>query len=201
MLVCGIDEAGRGPLAGPVTAAAVILPEAAQGTGNPAHTMDRGTADALFAGLGDSKFLSPEERARIAVLIKDYALAWAVGWSWPEEIDRFNIHRATLMAMKRALAGIHPVPDLVMVDGLFVPECGLKAKAVVRGDQKIKAIMAASILAKTERDMWMVAYATIDSRYGFELHKGYPTKAHRAQVKRHGLSRIHRRSFRVSFPE
>jgi ribonuclease HII len=191
MRVCGIDEAGRGPIAGPVTAAAVILPG-----GPPCRT-----ADALFSALGDSKTLTAEERARAAVLIKERALAWSVGWSWPEEIDHLNIHRATLLAMQRALSGIYPLPDLVLVDGLFVPDCPLKAKAVVRGDQKIRAIMAASILAKTERDRWMIAYSEMDPRYGFERHKGYPTRAHRTQVKCFGLSPIHRRSFRISVPE
>jgi ribonuclease HII len=192
MRVCGIDEAGRGPLAGPVTAAAVVLP-----VGSSA----RRAAGALFAALGDSKALSPEERTRAAALIRQHALAWAVGWSWPEEIDRLNIHRATLLAMNRALSGIYPLPDLVVVDGLFVPDCSLKAKAVVRGDQKVLSIMAASILAKTERDQWMVAYSKLESRYHFEAHKGYPTPEHRILVKRYGLSPIHRRSFRISVPE
>jgi ribonuclease HII len=192
MHVCGIDEAGRGPLAGPVTAAAVIL---------PAGSAARRAASTLFAALGDSKALSPKARTRAAALIREHALAWAVGWSWPEEIDRLNIHRATLLAMNRALSYIHPLPDLVVVDGLFVPDCQCKAKAVVRGDQKVQSIMAASILAKTERDLWMVAYSKIESRYGFESHKGYPTPEHRMLVERYGLSRIHRRSFRICSPE
>jgi ribonuclease HII len=192
MLVCGIDESGRGPLAGPVTAAAVIL---------PGGSSARRTASSLFASLGDSKALSPEARTRAAALIREHALAWAVGWSWPEEIDRLNIHRATLLAMHRALSDIYPLPDLVVVDGLFVPDCGFRAKAVVRGDQKVQSIMAASILAKTERDMWMVAYSKIESRYGFEIHKGYATLKHRTLVERFGLCSIHRRSFSFSVPE
>jgi len=192
MRVCGIDESGRGPLAGPVTAAAVVL---------PAGSSARRTAGILFAALGDSKALSPEERTRAAALIREHALSWAVGWSWPEEIDRLNIHGATLLAMNRALSGIYPLPDLVVVDGLFVPDCRFKAKAVVRGDQKVQSIMAASILAKTERDLWMIAYSKIESRYGFQFHKGYPTPEHRTLVGRYGLSPIHRRSFRISFPE
>ena len=191
MLVCGIDEAGRGPIAGPVTAAAVILPG-----GLPVRT-----AGALFSALGDSKSLTADQRTMAAALIREHALAWSVGWSWPEEIDHLNIHRATLLAMQRALSGIYPPPDLVVVDGLFVPDCPMKAKAVVRGDQKVRAIMAASILAKTERDRWMIAYSEIEPRYGFERHKGYPTRAHRRQVKCFGLSPIHRRSFRISLPE
>jgi len=192
MRVCGIDEAGRGPLAGPVTAAAVVL---------PAGVSARRAAGSLFAALGDSKTLSPEQRTRAAALIREHAIAWSVGWCWPDEIDRLNIHWATLLAMNRALSGIYPLPDLVVVDGLFVPECSIKTKAVVRGDQKVQAIMAASILAKTERDLWMVAYSKIESRYGFEFHKGYPTLEHRTLIKRYGLSPIHRRSFRVSVPE
>jgi len=191
MLVCGIDESGRGPLAGPVTAAAVIL---------PGGFSARRSASGLFAALGDSKALTPEERTRAAVLIREHALAWALGWSWPDEIDRLNIHRATLLAMHRALSGIFPLPELVVVDGLFVPDCGFRAKAVVRGDQKVQSIMAASILAKTERDLWMVAYSKLESRYGFEIHKGYATPEHRMLVERFGLCSIHRRSFRFSVP-
>jgi ribonuclease HII len=192
MRVCGIDEAGRGPLAGPVTAAAVVLPKR--------DSADR-AVEALFAGLADSKSLTSDQRRRAAVIIKTGSLAWAIGWSWPSEIDRLNIHRATLLAMTRALNGIYPLPDEVIVDGLFVPECTMKARAVVRGDQSIEAVMAASILAKTERDLWMIAYAKMDSRYGFETHKGYPTRTHRTLIRRYGLSPIHRKSFRISFPE
>jgi ribonuclease HII len=191
VIVCGVDEAGRGPLAGPVTAAAVVL---------PGGRAARRNAASLFASLGDSKSLSLEERTRAAALIRAHALTWAVGWSWPGEIDRLNIHRATLLAMSRALSSIYPVPDLVVVDGLYVPECAMKAKAVVGGDRKVQSIMAASILAKTERDHWMTAYSKLESRYGFDAHKGYPTPEHRSLVQRYGLSRIHRRSFRISFP-
>jgi ribonuclease HII len=210
MQVCGIDEAGRGPIAGPVTAAAVVLPRRVASCRSAGCDGQPGAGDelsagcsasvqrALFESLGDSKSLTPGERSCAAALIKEQALAWAVGWSWPEEIDRLNIHRATLLAMSRALAGIHPQPDLVLVDGLFVPECLPCARAVVRGDQTVQAIMAASILAKTERDLWMVAYAGLDPRYGFESHKGYATPAHRMEVERHGLCPIHRRSFRIS---
>jgi ribonuclease HII len=194
--VCGIDEAGRGPLAGPVTAAAVILPERCSGSvvGNSEAERD------LYGALGDSKALSPEQRLRAALLIKSHALAWSVGWSWPDEIDRLNIHNATLLAMSRALNGLYPQPDFVVVDGLFVPACPVRAKAVVGGDRKVLAVMAASILAKTERDSWMTAYSKIETRYGFERHKGYPTPRHRSLVKRLGPCPIHRRSFRISFP-
>jgi ribonuclease HII len=209
MRLCGIDEAGRGPIAGPVTAAAVVLPRrwadsrSAGCSGQPAVGRElrpgcgASAQRALFESLGDSKSLTPEQRSRAAALIKEQALAWAIGWSWPEEIDRLNIHRATLLAMSRALAAIHPQPDLVLVDGLFVPECLPCARAVVRGDQTVHAIMAASILAKTERDLWMIAYAELDPRYGFASHKGYATPGHRMEVERHGLCPIHRRSFRV----
>jgi ribonuclease HII len=180
-LTCGIDEAGRGPLAGPVTAAAVCFP-----------------AGLSVPGLGDSKALSPSRRERLAVLIRETAIDWAVGWAWPEEIDRYNIHRATLLAMRRALQGLVVKPTHLLVDGLFVPPCDIPAQAVVRGDATIPAIMAASILAKTERDTWMVRYAAIDPRYCFERHKGYPTRQHRESIVRHGLSAIHRRSFRSS---
>ncbi len=187
MGMCGIDEAGRGPLAGPVTAAAVVLPEQ--------------SSNRLLAVLADSKALTPKKRSQAAALIKEQAEAWALGWAWPEEIDRLNIHRATLLAMSRALGGIYPAPELLLVDGLFVPDCLVPARAIVRGDQKNHAIMAASILAKTERDLWMIAYSELESRYGFEIHKGYPTRMHRMRLKRYGLSPIHRRSFKISFPE
>lgn len=187
MGICGIDEAGRGPIAGPVTAAAVVLPNR--------------VSNRLLAVLADSKMLTPKKRSRAAELIKDQADAWALGWAWPEEIDRLNIHRATLLAMSRALVYIYPIPDLVLVDGLFVPDCPLPARAIVRGDQQNHAIMAASILAKTERDLWMIAYSELESRYGFEIHKGYPTRMHRMKVNRYGVSPIHRRSFKISFPE
>lgn len=185
-LTCGIDEAGRGPLAGPVTAAAVCLADGASGL-----------------ALADSKALSPSRREELAELIRATALGWAVGWAWPEEIDRYNIHRATLLAMSRALEALEgPArrPARLLVDGLFVPPCDIPAVAVVRGDATIPSIMAASILAKTERDAWMVRYAAIDPRYGFEQHKGYPTARHRQSIARHGLSAIHRRSFRSSGP-
>jgi ribonuclease HII len=180
-LTCGIDEAGRGPLAGPVTAAAVCLP-----------------AGLFVPGLGDSKTLSPSQRERLALRIREIAVDWAVGWAWPEEIDRYNIHRATLLAMRRAVEGLVSEPTELLVDGLFVPPADIPARAVVRGDATVPAIMAASILAKTERDAWMIGYAAIDPRYGFERHKGYPTRQHRDSIARHGLSAIHRRSFRSS---
>ncbi len=184
MLVCGIDEAGRGPIAGPVTAAAVVLPD-----GFPT------------AVLNDSKLLTARRRHTVAKIVKSGATAWSIGWAWPAEIDRINIHAATLLAMRRALSGVYPVPDMVLVDGLFVPVCPCEARAVVKGDKKVPAIMAASILAKTERDLWMIAYSEIEPRYGFESHKGYPTRSHRENVDKHRLCSIHRKSFKISFPE
>ena len=182
-IVCGIDDAGRGPLAGPVTAAAVILP-----------------ADFPRAILADSKALSPSRREAAALVIRDRATAWAVGWATPEEIDRVNIHHATLLAMRRAVEGLGVRPTQLLVDGLFVPDAGVPGRAVVRGDATVPEIMAASILAKTARDAWMTDYAVREPGYGFEKHKGYPTAEHRAAIARLGPCPIHRRSFRLLPP-
>ncbi len=179
-VICGIDEAGRGPLAGPVTAAAVILP-----------------GDFPCEILADSKALSPKSRAGAAEVIISRAVSWAVGWAWPEEIDRINIHHATLLAMERAVLGLGIRPDLMLVDGLFTPEVGIRGEAVVRGDATVPQIMAASIIAKTRRDAWMERYALLDPGYGFEKHKGYPTKEHRKRIRELGPCSIHRRSFRL----
>jgi ribonuclease HII len=179
-IVCGIDEAGRGPLAGPVTAAAVVLP-----------------ADFPPGVLADSKALSPARRESAARLIRARAAAWAVGWASAEEIDRMNIHRATLLAMRRALDGLAVRPTLIVVDGLFVPDTDLPARAAVGGDATVPEIMAASIIAKTARDAWMSEYARREPGYGFERHKGYPTREHRAAIARLGPCAIHRRSFRL----
>jgi ribonuclease HII len=179
-IVCGIDEAGRGPLAGPVTAAAVILP-----------------SDFPSGILADSKALSPARRAAAARMIRDRAVAWAVGWASAEEIDRINIHHATLLAMRRAVESLAARPTLLVVDGLFVPEAGVPGRAVVHGDATVPEIMAASILAKTARDAWMAGYAVREPGYGFERHKGYPTREHREAIERLGPCAIHRRSFRL----
>lgn len=179
-IVCGIDEAGRGPLAGPVTAAAVVLTERF-----PAKRLD------------DSKVLSPKVREELASLIRERAHAWAIGWTWPEEIDHINIHHATLLSMLRAYRSLGVTPNLVLVDGRFAlaiePEC----RAEIDGDARIPEIMAASILAKTARDRWMTRYARVDDRYGFESHFGYATRSHRFLLRLHGPSPIHRRSFRL----
>lgn len=179
-IVCGIDEAGRGPLAGPVTAAAVVLGEC--------FSDNR---------LDDSKEVRPQVREELVPLIREHARAWAVGWAWPEEIDLVNIHHATLLAMVRAYRGLTFTPNLVLVDGRFAPSVDVPCRAEIDGDARIPEIMAASILAKTARDRWMVRYARIDGRYGFESHFGYATRRHREQLQRHGPSTIHRYSFRL----
>jgi ribonuclease HII len=179
-IVCGIDEAGRGPLAGPVTAAAVVLPP-----------------DFPTGILADSKALSPGRRESAAQVIRDRATSWAVGWASSEEIDCLNIHHATLLAMRRAVEGLAVRPTRLLVDGLFVPDAGVPGRAIVRGDATVHEIMAASILAKTARDAWMVSYAKREPGYGFQIHKGYPTAEHRAAIARLGPCAIHRRSFRL----
>lgn len=183
MWTCGIDEAGRGPLAGPVTAAAVVLPP-----------------DFPCEILNDSKKLTPARREEAAAVIRARAVACSIGWAWPEEIDRLNIHRTTLLAMRRAVLALPRRPDRLVVDGLFIPAVGIPGEAVVGGDACIPAIMAASIIAKTARDFWMVRYGQLEPGWCFEEHKGYPTVKHRELIRIHGLSAIHRRSFRWSFP-
>ncbi len=177
-LVCGVDEAGRGPLAGPVCAAAVIL--------EPARPIP---------GLKDSKRLTPASRARLAADIRRYALAWSVAWASVEEIDRLNILRASLLAMQRAVEGLAVRPGLVLIDGSHCPRLAVAARAVVRGDALEPAISAASILAKTERDKEMRRLADIYPQYGFERHAGYPTPEHLAALALHGPSPVHRKSF------
>jgi len=182
--ICGIDEAGRGPLAGPVTAAAVVL-----------------TEDFPKEKLKDSKKLSPKIRKEICMLLMQKC-AYGVGWAWPLEIDTINIHNATLLAMKRAFEELKRALEpekitLTLVDGLFVPEIDCKAEAIVKGDDKIDEIKAASIIAKTVRDCWMIRYSWIEGDYLFEKHKGYPTAIHREIIKKIGYSAIHRKSFKV----
>jgi ribonuclease HII len=179
-LLCGIDEAGRGPIAGPVTAGAVILP-----ADFPRHLLD------------DSKKLEPDVREELAILIRRDAIAWATGWSSAREIDRFNIHRATLLAMLRALRGLAVRPDIVQVDGRFTLPVQQPCTAIVGGDTMVAEIQAASILAKTDRDRFMRRYDRIESAYAFAVHKGYATPSHRFLVKLHGRCAIHRQSFQV----
>jgi len=179
MLVCGVDEAGRGPLAGPVSAAAVIL-----------------DPDNPIAGLADSKKLSERQRDQLAPIIRERALAWAVAYADVGEIDRLNILQATLLAMRRAVLALGIQPQQVLVDGLYCPDTGISSVAIVKGDSKVAAISAASILAKTARDALMLELHEIYPNYGFAKHKGYPTAAHLAALREHGVSIVHRKSFR-----
>lgn len=181
--VVGVDEAGRGPLAGPVVAAAVIL--------DPRHPI---------AGLADSKALDPAERAELALEIRARAFAWGVGVASAAEIDTLNILQATLRAMRRALLALPAVPLQIEVDGNRLPPLeGLpavrSAVAIVKGDATRAPISAASILAKTVRDHVMEQLDTRFPAYGFRVHKGYPTRAHLAALQQHGVSDVHRRTF------
>jgi len=175
---CGVDEAGRGPLAGPVYAAAVIL--------DPARRI---------RGLDDSKQLAPAVRLELAARIRSRALAWAVASASVEEIDALNILQAALLAMRRAVAALAIVPELALVDGLHCPQLPIEVRAIVDGDAKIKAISAASILAKTSRDAEMVRLAARYPQYGFERHKGYATPEHLALLQRFGPCDVYRRTF------
>jgi len=178
-LVCGIDEAGRGPLAGPVVAAAVIL-----------------DPNRPIPGLNDSKKLSEKKRAALALLIRERALAWAVAEATVEEIDRLNILHATMLAMQRAVAGLVVTPVAALVDGNRCPEqLPIPARAIVKGDALEPCISAASILAKTERDKVLRALADTYPEYGFDRHAGYPTADHLAALERYGPCAVHRKSF------
>jgi len=179
LIVCGVDEAGRGPLAGPVYAAAVIL-----------------DASRPIAGLMDSKKLSEKRRDKLALEIRQHASAWAIAEASVEEIDEINILRASLLAMRRAVDALAIRPEEVWVDGLYCPDTGLPSRAIVQGDSSVAAISAASILAKTARDAAMLVLHERYPQYGFDGHKGYPTAAHVAAMRLHGVSNVHRRSFR-----
>lgn len=176
--VAGVDEAGRGPLAGPVVAAAVIL--------GPAHGID---------GLADSKALSAVRREALAEQIQARAIAWAVGRAEVEEIDRINILQASLLAMQRAVAGLGVAPELALVDGNQAPALACAVRTIVKGDATVPEIQAASILAKVSRDAEMQEWDRHYPGYGFAGHKGYPTAAHLAALARLGVTPIHRRSF------
>jgi ribonuclease HII len=183
-MLTGVDEAGRGPLAGPVVAAAVIL--------DPARPV---------AGLADSKALTSAVRAELALALRARALAWSIGLASPAEIDALNILQATLLAMRRAVAGLALPPGHIEVDGNRLPRLAdlpgvTSAQAIVRGDATRPAISAASILAKTVRDTYMEQLHTRFPAYGFAIHKGYPTAAHLAALKAHGASPVHRMTFR-----
>lgn len=179
LIICGVDEAGRGPLAGPVYAAAVILDE-----------------NRPIAGLADSKKLSEKRRNHLAQEIRQHALAWAIAEASVEEIDAINILQASLLAMRRAVEQLQVRPQEVWVDGLYCPDTGLPSRAIVQGDSSVAAISAASILAKTARDAAMLLLHERYPQYDFAAHKGYPTAVHLAALKLHGVSAEHRRSFR-----
>lgn len=178
VLVCGVDEAGRGPLAGSVVAAAVIL--------DPAKPI---------AGLDDSKKLSEKARDRLAPLIRENALAWAVASADVAEIDQLNILHASMLAMKRAVEALPVAAKMALVDGNRCPPLAIPCRAIVGGDAKVAAIAAASILAKTARDADMLALHERYPQYGFDRHKGYPTAAHVEALQAHGPCPEHRRSF------
>jgi ribonuclease HII len=178
-LVAGVDEVGRGCLAGPVVTAAVVL-----------------DPDRPVPGLRDSKQLTPAARERLRDLIAVRARAWAVAECSPAEIDRLNIHRASLEAMRRAVMSLVPLPDFVLVDAFVVPGLPMAQRGIIKGDAKCAAIAAASIVAKVHRDALMRDMHACDDRYGFDQHKGYATAEHLAALARHGYSAVHRRSFR-----
>ena len=178
VLVAGVDEAGRGPLAGPVVAAAVIL--------DPLKPID---------GLADSKILSERKRDGLFEIIKADALSWSVGIASVEEIDEFNILQATLLAMQRAVNGLAIQPDEVLIDGNRLPSLLIPARAIVKGDSKVKVISAASIVAKVVRDKIMVDYFQKYPDFSFHLHKGYGTQQHLAEIEQFGFLPIHRKTF------
>lgn len=177
-LIAGVDEVGRGPLAGPVVAAAVIL--------DPKRPIE---------GLADSKALSEKRREELAVLIREQALAWALGRAENEEIDQINILQASLLAMRRAVLALRPGPEFALVDGNRCPDLPCPADAIIKGDATVAVISAASILAKVSRDREMITMDQQYPGYGFASHKGYPTKAHLLALSTLGVTPIHRRSF------
>lgn len=179
VLVCGVDEAGRGPLAGPVYAAAVILDN-----------------EYPIAGLADSKKLGESKRIQLSAEIRKYSVAWSIATASAAEIDSINILQASLLAMKRAVEALSPRPEIVLVDGLYCPDTGIASRAIVKGDSSEASISAASILAKTARDEAMLVLHEQYPQYGFDAHKGYPTAKHLAAIRLHGITPEHRKSFR-----
>ena len=177
-MICGVDEAGRGPLAGPVFAAAVIL--------DPAKPI---------AGLRDSKKLSPIRRDELALIIQRDALAWSIAQCSAAEIDALNILQATMLAMRRAIEGLSVAPTLALIDGNRCPVTAIRTEAIVKGDDKVIEISAASILAKTARDALLLEMHARYPQYAFDQHKGYPTALHLARLKEHGVTPEHRRSY------
>lgn len=181
-IVCGVDEAGRGPLAGPVCAAAVILPPHVE-----------------IPGLNDSKKLTDKRRRELFPIIKEQAVAYAIAFSDEKEIDESNILQATFRAMERAVDGLSVRPEYILVDGNKLPMLATPAEAVVHGDSLSASIAAASILAKVTRDDLMLQYAQVYPAYGFEVHKGYGTKVHYEALRKHGPCSIHRMTFLKKF--
>lgn len=181
-VICGVDEAGRGPLAGPVCAAAVILPK-----------------DLVLPGLTDSKKLTDRKRRELFPLIQEHAVAYGIGFATEQEIDEINILQATFLAMQRALDQLAVTPDLALIDGNREKNFGIPVKTVIKGDSLSANIAAASILAKVSRDNLMVELAETYPQYGFEIHKGYGTKAHYAALREFGPSPIHRMTFLKKF--
>ena len=177
-IMCGVDEAGRGPLAGAVFAAAVIL--------DPARPI---------IGLRDSKKLSEAKRDLLAILIKENALAWCIAKASEQEIDQLNILQATMLAMQRAVEGLAIQPELALIDGNRCPVLNMAAQAIVKGDDKVEAISAASILAKTARDADLMVIHAKYPQYAFDQHKGYPTALHLARLQEHGVSPVHRLTY------
>ena len=178
MLIAGVDEAGRGPLAGPVVAAAVILNETC-----------------VIKGLADSKKLTEAKRNELAVIIKQTAISWSIASASVEEIDQLNILQATLLAMQRAVDALAVKPEWVLVDGNRLPNLSIPAQAIIKGDDKVPCISAASILAKVERDRLMYEYCHDYPQFSFNLHKGYGTRLHVAEILQFGILDIHRKSF------
>lgn len=177
-LICGVDEAGRGPLAGPVFAAAVIL--------DPTK---------LIVGLRDSKKLTPARREALAIQIKANALAWSIAQCSEAEIDAINILQASMLAMRRAIEGLKIQPTLALIDGNRCPVIAIRTEAIIEGDDKVPAISAASILAKTARDAALVILHQQYPHYAFDQHKGYPTELHLERLRAHGVSPVHRKTY------
>lgn len=177
-LICGVDEAGRGPLAGPVCAAAVILPKGL-----------------VIPGLNDSKKLSDKRRRELFPIIQHEAVSFGIAFASQEEIDEINILQATFLAMRRAMEQLNPQPEFALIDGNRETDFGVPCKTVIKGDSLSANIAAASVLAKVTRDNWMMETAEKYPGYGFEIHKGYGTKAHYAALEKLGPCPIHRRSF------
>ncbi len=176
--ICGVDEAGRGPLAGEVCAVAVIL-----------------KPNEIIEGVNDSKKLSEKKREKLFDIIKEKAVAYSIAYASVEEIEELNILQATMLAMKRAVENLSVKPDYVIIDGNKTPELSIPCQAIVKGDAKSMSIASASILAKVSRDRKLKEYALQYPQYGFEKHKGYGTKAHVQALKQYGACKIHRKSF------